>query len=74
VPTFDELLETYEDPQDDLTPIEQHDPYWLKRDDPFEIAGVRGGKARLPTEPTTQPTLDPVGPQVPPARAAASAC
>ena len=26
------------------------------------------------TEPTTQPTLDPVGPQVPPARAAASAC
>ena len=33
-----------------------------------------GVKPRLLTEPTTQPTLDPVGPQVPPARAAASAC
>ncbi len=33
-----------------------------------------GVKPRRPTEPTTQPTLDPVGPQVPPARAAASAC
>ena len=31
-----------------------------------------GVKPRLLTEPTTQPTLDPVGPQVPPARAAAS--
>ena len=33
-----------------------------------------GVKPRRRTEPTTQPTLDPVGPQVPPARAAASAC
>ena len=31
-------------------------------------------KPRRLTEPTNQPTLDPVGPQVPPARAAASAC
>ncbi len=34
----------------------------------------QASKPRLLTEPTTQPTLDPVGPQVPPARAAASAC
>ena len=31
-----------------------------------------GVKPRRRTEPTTQPTLDPVGPQVPPARAAAT--
>ena len=33
-----------------------------------------GVKPRLPTEPTNQPTLDPVGPQAPPARATVSAC
>jgi 1-aminocyclopropane-1-carboxylate deaminase/D-cysteine desulfhydrase-like pyridoxal-dependent ACC family enzyme len=31
---------------DDLTPVETHDGVWVKRDDLFEIAGVRGGKAR----------------------------
>ncbi len=29
-----------------LTPVEQHGDVWLKRDDLFEIAGVRGGKVR----------------------------
>lgn len=29
-----------------LTPVEKHDDIWLKRDDLFEIAGVRGGKVR----------------------------
>jgi len=29
-----------------LTPIEQHGDIWLKRDDLFEVAGVRGGKVR----------------------------
>ena len=33
-------------PAADLTPIEQHGPLYVKRDDLFEIAGVRGGKAR----------------------------
>ncbi len=28
------------------TPVEQRGQYWFKRDDLFEIAGVRGGKAR----------------------------
>ncbi|RJO60362.1 MAG: pyridoxal-phosphate dependent enzyme [Dehalococcoidia bacterium] len=29
-----------------LTPVERHGALWVKRDDLFEIAGVRGGKAR----------------------------
>jgi hypothetical protein len=33
------------DPRE-LTPIEQVDDVWLKRDDLFSVAGVRGGKAR----------------------------
>ena len=28
------------------TPVQQCGPYWAKRDDLFEVAGVRGGKAR----------------------------
>jgi len=28
------------------TPVQQVDDYFLKRDDLFEVAGVRGGKAR----------------------------
>ncbi len=28
------------------TPVERHGCYWVKRDDLFEVAGVRGGKAR----------------------------
>lgn len=31
---------------DEVTPVEQHGKIWLKRDDRFEVAGVRGGKAR----------------------------
>ncbi len=42
----DELLETQAGTQDNLTPIEQHNNYWVKRDDLFEVAGIRGGKAR----------------------------
>ena len=42
--------------------------------DSYRLNQSPGLKPRLLTEPTTQPTLDPVGPQVPPARAAASAC
>ena len=42
--------------------------------DSYRLNQAAGVKPRLLTEPTTQPTLDPVGPQVPPARAAASAC
>jgi 1-aminocyclopropane-1-carboxylate deaminase/D-cysteine desulfhydrase-like pyridoxal-dependent ACC family enzyme len=30
----------------ELTPVEKHGAYWFKRDDLFEIAGVRGGKVR----------------------------
>ena len=29
-----------------LTPVEKHNKIWLKRDDLYKIAGVRGGKAR----------------------------
>jgi 1-aminocyclopropane-1-carboxylate deaminase/D-cysteine desulfhydrase-like pyridoxal-dependent ACC family enzyme len=29
-----------------LTPVEQHGPFWLKRDDLFTVAGARGGKVR----------------------------
>lgn len=29
-----------------LTPVEQRGDFWFKRDDLFEVAGVRGGKAR----------------------------
>lgn len=29
-----------------LTPVEKHDGVWIKRDDLFEVAGVRGGKVR----------------------------
>ena len=31
---------------DELTPVEERDGYFFKRDDLFSIAGVRGGKAR----------------------------
>lgn len=31
---------------DAWTPIERHGDVWLKRDDAFEVAGVRGGKVR----------------------------
>lgn len=30
----------------ELTPIEQYGEVWLKRDDTYEVAGVRGGKVR----------------------------
>ena len=30
----------------DLTPVENHNGIWVKRDDLFEVCGVRGGKAR----------------------------
>jgi len=30
----------------DLTPVERHGDIWLKRDDLFEVSGVRGGKVR----------------------------
>ncbi len=46
VPTFRWLLEQEERGQDDLTPIEEGDGIWLKRDDLYETAGVKGGKAR----------------------------
>lgn len=31
---------------DELTPVERHGDVWVKRDDLFEAAGVRGGKVR----------------------------
>lgn len=31
---------------DDLTPVEEHGDYWVKRDDLFRVAGGAGGKAR----------------------------
>ena len=31
----------------ELTPIEKVDNIWIKRDDKFEVCGVKGGKARL---------------------------
>jgi hypothetical protein len=33
-------------PLNELTPVEYYDGIWVKRDDLFEIAGVRGGKVR----------------------------
>lgn len=36
----------YKDIIEQLTPVEQHNQNWIKRDDTFEICGVRGGKAR----------------------------
>ena len=32
---------------DDLTPVERHGDLWLKRDDLYERAGIRGGKVRI---------------------------
>jgi len=37
---------TVSDTSAPLTPVEMHAGIWVKRDDLFEIAGVRGGKAR----------------------------
>ena len=49
--------------------------YYIRRGERLsEIVERAGVKPRRLTEPTTQPSLDPVGPQVPPARTAASAC
>jgi 1-aminocyclopropane-1-carboxylate deaminase/D-cysteine desulfhydrase-like pyridoxal-dependent ACC family enzyme len=46
VPSFDDLILEQDIDEVDLTPIERHGEYWVKRDDLFEIAGIRGGKAR----------------------------
>lgn len=45
-PVFAEPRRTAEPIANDLTPIERHGEFWLKRDDLYEFAGVRGGKVR----------------------------
>lgn len=36
--------------QNELTPVQRVGEYWLKRDDLFEVCGVKGGKARAAYE------------------------